>query len=308
MSLRARLLNLWLRRVERPAMERGADPQEFRRRFEAHARLLFHPPRGTQMQWQVLEHGQRRVNALEVVPRELTSDTVLLYIHGGGFVFGSPNTHSAMLGSLCGRLGVRALLPRYRLAPEHPFPAAFEDVRCAWDGLCANGISPDRILIGGDSAGGALALSLLGQLLADQSALPAGAFCLSPLTDLTFSGESFRSNAEREVLLPVSRASEMAEMYLAGHPAKDPRVSAHFAPFGGAPPIWISVGDTEILRDDSRRLCARLSDEKVDVTFEERRDLPHVWPFFHNTLPEARETLDCLADWIRLQQGLRGEN
>ena len=302
MSLRARLLNAWLRRFERPAMERATEPEVLRHRFEHHARRYFRPPRGTQMQWQVLEHAQRRIEALEVVPRDLTGETVLFYIHGGGFLFGSPNTHSALLGSLCARLGARAVLPRYRLAPEHPFPAAADDIRAAWEGLRASGVAADRILIGGDSAGGALALSLLGDLVADGAALPAGCFCFSPLTDLTFSGDSFRSNARAEAILPVGRELEMAEMYLAGHRPDDPRVSPHFADFTGACPLWLAVGDREILRDDARRLSARLGDARVDVTLEEHPDLPHVWPIFHNYLPEAKRTLDQLADWIRRQQ------
>ena len=307
MSLRARLLNRWLRRIERPALERASGPDVLRRRFEAHARFFF-APRGTQMQWQVLERGPDHVDALEVVPRALTSETVLLYIHGGGFVFGSPRIYSAMLGSLCRRLGARAVLPRYRLAPEHPFPAAIEDVRTAWDGLCASGVPPRHIVIGGDSAGAALALSLLGELVAEGAALPGGVFCFSPLTDLTFSGESFRANARTEALLPVNRAGEMAQMYLCGHAAEDPRASAHFAAFTGACPVWLTAGTTEILCDDARRLAARLKNEQVDVTFEERADLPHVWPLFHNTLPEARETLDHLAEWIRRQQASTGES
>lgn len=308
MSLRARVLNQWLRRVEKPAMARATDPILMRDRFERHARLFFRAPRGTQRQWITLEQGQRRMDALDMVPAALNSDAVLLYLHGGGFVFGSPRTHAAMAAQLGHRLSARVVLPRYRLAPEAPFPAAFDDVRLAWDALCASGVPPGHIVIGGDSAGGALALSLLGQLVADRVALPAGVFCLSPLTDMSHSGESFRSNAGKEALLPASRAGDMGEMYLGGHPVDDPRVSPLNADFTGAPPVWITVGDTEILRDDARRMAARLQEAKVQAVLRERRDLPHVWPIFHNILPEARETLDELAQWIRQQLGSPAEN
>ncbi|MFC6636503.1 alpha/beta hydrolase fold domain-containing protein [Sulfitobacter sp. JBTF-M27] len=301
MSLRARLLNIWLRRVEKPLMARASDPVQLRQRFERTARIIFHAPRGTQMQWYVIEHAQRRVEALEIVPPELNEDAVLLYIHGGGFVFGSPRTHAAMAAQLCKRLHARAVLPRYRLAPEAPFPAAFDDVRLAWDALCASGVRPDQIVIGGDSAGGALALSLLGQLISEKAPLPAGVFCFSPLTDLTYSGQSFQKNAEVEVLLAASRAADTSAQYLKGHSKTDPRVSPLWAKYDGAPPVWITVGDTEILYDDARRLAARLAEANVDVTLEERHDLPHVWPIFHNILPEARDTLDDLAIWIRRQ-------
>ncbi|MEW9921230.1 alpha/beta hydrolase [Marimonas sp. MJW-29] len=299
MSLRARLLNGWLRRVEKPFLARCEDPKLLRNRFETTARLLFHPPRGTQMQWHVLEHGQRRIEVLDVVPRELESDGVILYLHGGGFVFGSPRVYAAMAAQIGKRLKARAVLPKYRLAPEAPFPAAFEDVRLAWDGLIGSGVQPGQIVIGGDSAGGALALGLLGQLVAEKMPLPAGVFCFSPLTDMTYSGESFAKNAEAEVLLAAERASHMAELYLAGHSHTDPRVSPLFADFQVAPPVWISVGDTEILYDDARRMAARLKEQGVAATLHEGRDLPHVWPMFHNTLPEARETLDALAACLR---------
>ena len=128
------------------------------------------------MQWQVLTRDQSCVDALEVVPHKLNSDAVLLYFHGGGFVFGSPRTHAALVAQLAHRLSARAVLPRYHLAPEAPFPAAFDDARTAWEGLLQSGVPPHRIIIGGDSAGGALALSLLGQLVADQAAMPGAVF------------------------------------------------------------------------------------------------------------------------------------
>ncbi|MBB4175225.1 alpha/beta hydrolase [Sulfitobacter noctilucicola] len=251
------------------------------------------------MQWQVLEAGQQRVDALEIVPVDFRDDAVLLYIHGGGFVFGSPKTHAAMVATLGRSLGLRAVLPRYRLAPETPFPGAFDDVRAAWDGLLQSGVSPSRIVIGGDSAGGALVLSLLAQLLADKAALPAGVFCFSPLTDLSYSGESFTKNAAIDAVLPAERAHAMAELYMSGHSAADPKASPIEGRFEGAPPVWITAGDTEILCDDSRRMVQLLKNAGVKTTFVEERDLPHVWPIFHNILPEARQTLDSLAVWIR---------
>lgn len=299
MSLIASILNRWLKLVEKPAMARANGAAPLRRRFEINARLFFHAPLGTQMQWQTLEHGQRRVETLEVVPKALTSDIVILYIHGGGFVFGNPKTHAAMVAQLGKRLGARAVLPQYRLAPENAFPAAFDDVRIAWEGLIASGVSPANIVIGGDSAGGALTLSLLAALIKDQAPLPRAAFCFSPLTDMSYSSPSLTSNAASDVVLPAERADEMAQMYLAGHPMDDPQVSPLKGDFKGGPPVWITVGDTEILADDARGMVAVLNGAGVDVAFTEEHDLPHVWPIFHNMLPEARRTLDALAGWIK---------
>lgn len=309
MSLRLQMLNAWLRRFEKPALSRVVEPEVMRQRFELNARLFFHAPRGTQLQWQVLEAEGRRVDVLDVVPAKLTAETVLLYVHGSAFLFGSPKTHVALAANIGMRLGARTVMPRYRLAPENPFPAAFDDLRTTWNGLRASGVPADQIVLGGDSAGGALALALLGQLVKDGAPLPAAAFGLSPLVDLTFSGESFRTNAAADAVLPAERAQEMAIMYLSDHDPKDPCVSPLFAPMQGACPVWLTVGDTEILRDDSRRMAAHLRQSGVAVTLEERANLPHVWPIFHNVLPEARETLDTLSAWLKRQApGSQAEN
>lgn len=308
MSLLRPILNTYLRLVEKPRLARTKEPRQLRRNFERQARLFFHAPRGTQQQWQGLEAAGRRIDVLEVAPSALTSQAVILYIHGGGFVFGSPRTHAAMLGKLCHLTGMRAVLPKYRLAPESRFPAAARDVRTAWDGLIASGVDPAQVVVGGDSAGGALALGLLAELGGEGAAQPAGVFCFSPLTDLTFSGESFHQNAQSEAILVTSRADETGQMYLGDHAADDPAVSPLFADFTGAAPVWLTVGSTEILRDDSRRMAAELQAQGVDVTFTETHDLPHVWPIFHNTLPEARASLREVAGWIRQQLDLPGES
>ena len=299
MSTIARLLNAWLRTFEKPRMRKG-NLKSLRRAIEIQSRLFFRAPRGTRRRWSV--HGG--VSCLEIAPRDTPQTApVLLYIHGGGFLFGSPDTHAAMVARLAMCCGLRAILPRYRLAPESVFPAAPQDVRAVWDALISGGIAPDDIILGGDSAGGALAFGLVASLSAERAAQPRAVFGFSPLADLTFSGDSFATNAARDVLLPADRAAEMAEDFLQGQDATHPSVSPLFGQFDGAPPAWLTVGDTEILLDDSRRLAARMRDGGVAVTLIEQHDLPHVWPLFHNILPEARQTLGALAAWIRQQQG-----
>lgn len=308
MSLLRPLVNAYLRGVVRSRMARAADPQALRLQFDRQARWFFRAPRGTRQAWRTLSHGPRAVDILDVSPTRITTDAVVLYLHGGGFIFGSPQTHAAMAGALAQRLGCRVLLPRYRLAPEAPFPAAPQDVRHAWEALIAAGLAPGRVVLGGDSAGGALALGLLADLLRRGEAGPAGVFCFSPLTEMTFSAESLRSNAAREAVLPPERTEEMRRMYLGDHPPDDPQASPLFAAFEGAPPVWLTVGDCEILRDDARRMADKLRQARVEVTFEEVHDLPHVWPLLHNTLPEARATLDAVAAWIRRCPGWSGES
>ena len=146
MSIRRRLLNLWLRTVEKRRMRTGSVAQ-LRRALDLQARLFFHAPRGTKSSWS--KYGG--IPCLEMTPFATDPSQVLFYIHGGGFVFGSPNTHGAMAANLAQRFGARAVLPRYRLAPEAPFPAAPQDVRAAWDGLLASGVAARNVVIGGDS-------------------------------------------------------------------------------------------------------------------------------------------------------------
>lgn len=274
--------------------------------MEMQARLFFRGPRGVRSDWCDLPGAGA---ALWLTPKHLCKTRVILYIHGGGFVFGSPETHRAMVARLALLTGARAVLPRYNRVPEAAFPKPAQDVRAAWDALRQTGISAQDIVIGGDSAGGALVFDLLAQLCREGAALPAGVFGLSPLLDMTFSGSSFVENTKCDVLLPATRAAEMADLYLQGQSARDPRASPIFADFEGAPPIWLTVSDSEILRDDSRRFAALLRDTGVAVTFEEAHDLPHVWPLFQNHLPEARATLGTLANWINaLPPGQAGES
>lgn len=285
-------LNLWLRLTEKPHMAR-ADEAGLRRSFETKARLFFYAPRGTRMGWETLGGiAVRRVAARGAYE----GGPVILYLHGGGYAFGSPLTHQAMLGALSVRSDCPAVLPRYRLAPEYPFPAAPEDALAVYEALAAQG---HGVILGGDSAGGGLALALLGEILRLGLPVPLGAFAFSPLTDLSYSAPSIRDNAATDVVLPAERCDGRAAKYLAGADPLDPRASPLFADFRGAPPVWLCAGTTEILLDDTRRMANRLRAQGVAVTEVIETDLPHVWPLFHNLLPEARRTLDELAVWIR---------
>ncbi len=226
---------------------------------------------------------------------------LILYFHGGGYVMGNPRTHAALGGFLARKAGMPCCLPDYRLAPEHPFPAAFEDAVLVWQALMARGYAPGQIALGGDSAGGGLALALLGHLCATGQPVPGCVFTFSPFTDLTLSGASIQSNAESELLLPYQRLTQLRDRVLAGADPADPRISPLFADFTGAPPVLIQMARTEILLDDSRRMVTHLQGFGVDVTVQEWGNLPHVWQFFHGWLPEARKALNDAAMFIRAQ-------
>lgn len=290
MSLICRLLNPYLRVTERRRLARATAPEVLRRAFETNARLLFWPPRGaTFAEEDVAGRPATWVDRQRPGP-------LLLYLHGGGYVFGSPRTHRAMLAHLARRTDCPALLPDYRKAPEQAFPAAFEDALAAYLAVMDH---PGGVILGGDSAGGGLALALLAEIRAQGLKAPLALFAFSPLTDMTYSGESIRSNAATDVILPAERCGEIAQMYLQGSDAGNCRASPLYAEFAGMPPVWLTAADREILLDDTRRMAVKLRDQGVEVTEVIQHDLPHVWPILHNLLPEGRATLDEVATWIR---------
>lgn len=295
MSLRAALLAPYLRLTEKRHLARAETPEALRRSFEIKARLFFPAPPGTVF----AEDRLGPVPALRVHARGVAGGAapLILYFHGGGYVFGSPRTHRGMLARLSKLCRLPACLPEYRLAPEHPFPAAIDDAVAAYRAVQDR---PGGIILGGDSAGGGLALALLLEILRQGLPLPQGLFAFSPLTDMSFSGASLAGNVRADPLLPAARAGEMAQMYLQSADPHDPRASPLLGEFTGAPPVWLTVAETEILLDDTRRLAGRLGAQGVKVTCPLAGNLPHVWPIFPPPLlPEAQDTLQALAGWIR---------
>lgn len=299
MSIRLRLLNGFLRTFEKPKLARAKTPDDLRKPFELKARVLFPVPRKTQFSDDVLELDGRAVTVQWAKAENASDHRIILYFHGGGYVFGSPKTHRAMLARLSAMTGLAACLPDYRLAPEHPFPAAIEDAVLAYRALLERGFVSSKIIMGGDSAGGGLVLALLGQIKAQSLPKPAGVFALSPLVDLAFSGPSFSENAQSDVMLPASRAADMAEMYLQGADASDPRASPLRADFTGMPPVFITASDSEILLDDSLRMADHLREQGVEVTEQIVQNHPHVWHIFQRILPEADQGLRAIAAWIK---------
>lgn len=298
MSWQLKVLRVFLRRVARQGLSRYADSAVARRWFD---RGAFLNARGRPDRSFIADHFSgpgRGVDALwSAAPQG--HDSIVLYFHGGGYIMGSPRTHAA-LGRYIGRKSAAAVcLPAYRLAPEHPFPAAFEDAVLVWEGLLARGIQPGRIVLGGDSAGGGLALALLGYLCANDLPRPAGLFTFSPFTDLTYQSPSLAENAARDILLPPQRLQRLSQRILQGGDAADPRISPLFASFDGAPPVFIQAARTEILRDDALRMADRLRSFDVAVRCDIWGNLPHVWQFFHGWLPEARDALREVAVFIR---------
>jgi monoterpene epsilon-lactone hydrolase len=229
----------------------------------------------------------------------VTGRRVLLYLHGGGYQIGSPATLRRMVTLLSAPLAARVLSVDYRLAPEHPFPAAVDDAVAAYRWLLAGGTDPATVALAGDSSGGGLALATLVALRDAGEPMPAAAFAISPWTDLALTGESLRTRAAAEVMLQPDGIPETAALYLAGADPRHPYASPLYADLRGLPPLLIHVGDAEVVLDDSTRFAARAREAGVDVTLEVWDEMPHVWHAFAGLLPEADQAIARAGDWLR---------
>jgi acetyl esterase/lipase len=222
----------------------------------------------------------------------------MLYLHGGGYMACSPQTHRAITGSFANR-GLKVFTPDYRLAPEHPFPAAVDDALAVYKAMLAGGVAPANLVVAGDSAGGGLALALL--LAAKDAGLPmpAAAMVFSPWTDLAITGGTITTNLKRDSMLAGNTMADGAGMYLNGADAKNPLASPLYGELSGLPPLLIHVGEAEILRDDAVRFADRAEQAGVPVDLSVWPNMPHVWHLFQSLLPEARLALDQAAAFAK---------
>lgn len=297
MSLRLRLLIRVSRLFARRTLARVPDPVPLRPLFSKAARWLFRAPPETLVREVVLAGLPALILAGRPGSHPVRPRKVILYFHGGAFVAGCPRDYSALTARIARLTRTEVVVPAYRLAPEHPFPAAVEDAECAWAALLARGYRPADIVLGGDSAGGNLALGLLATLLA-RGERPAGLFAFSPVTDLSFSGATITGNAASDAVLPVERRGDLLGFYLNGAAVEDPRASPLFARFPDPPPVFLQYSATEALADDSRRMAAVLRAAGGAVTLDEWPDAPHVWVLFDGWVPEARAALQRAAGFV----------
>jgi acetyl esterase/lipase len=222
----------------------------------------------------------------------------LLYLHGGGYFACSPFTHRSVTAAYATR-GLKVFAPDYRLAPEHPFPAAVDDALAVYRALLDGGIAPGTLAIGGDSAGGGLARATLLGAKAEGLPMPACALLFSPWTDLAGTGASLQTNQKRDAMLVSGKLREGARFYLNGADPMNPLASPLYGDFSGLPPLLIQVGDTEILLDDSTRLAAAARAAGVPVDLKIWPNMPHVWQVSQFFLPEARTALDEAAAFAK---------
>lgn len=311
-SLRARLarsLLVWSARVpwtakaRFPSIEEAAEraPVDYQHIFEARrARMermarLNPPPEGTECQG-VDADG---VRAEWVQGPDVADQRAVVYFHGGGYYGGSLSTHRGLAARLSLASDAPLLLVDYRLAPENPFPAAVEDATRAYRWALRQGLTPERLAMAGDSAGGGLAVAAMLDLKASGDPLPAAGVCLSPWLDLALTGESVESKASVDPILRSSDLPFVARSYLCTADPRTPTASPLYGDLAGLPPILIQVGTEEILLDDSRRFAGRAGEMGVQVQLEIWDEMFHVWQAYAGIFSEAQRAIEKIGEFLR---------
>jgi epsilon-lactone hydrolase len=234
-----------------------------------------------------------------VTPANKRADEALLHLHGGWFSLGSAKGYRNLVAQIAARAGARTFIPDYRLAPEHPFPAATDDAFACYRALAGGGVR--RIAITGDSAGGNLALVLASRVTGEavpNSATLVGVVVLSPVTDLTLSGATYQTRADADPLFTRPQVAELVRSYLGGADAKQPLASPLFGRLSGMPPTRIHVGDDEVLLDDSLRFVERAAAAGVDARVDVWMGMPHGFPANLGRLKAAAESLDAIGAFL----------
>lgn len=234
-----------------------------------------------------------------VLAAGITPQHVIMYLHGGGYVIGSPTTHRGLAERLSRVAAARVLVVDYRLAPEHPFPAAVDDATAAYRWLLRKGTPTGTIAIAGDSAGGGLTVATLVALRDAGVPLPAAGVCESPWVDMEGLGESITSRAHRDPMVQKDRLLRFATWYLGGVDPRTPLAAPLYADLTGLPPLLIQVGTAETLYDDATRLAETARAAGVDVTFEPWDEMIHVWHLFAAALPEGQQAIERIGAFVQ---------
>ena len=281
-------------RTQRSILPPELDPVEMRANMERMTELMALPPDVTTEPTTV-----GGVPAEWVTTPAVDARRVVLYLHGGAYVIGSINTHRDLAGRISRAAGARVLNIDYRLAPEHPHPAAVEDAAAAYRWLLGTGQDPARLAIAGDSAGGGLTLATLVALRDQKLPLPAAGVCLSPWVDLEGIGESMKTCAHLDPMVQHEHLLRMARLYLGDLDPRTPLAAPLYADLSGLPPLYIQVGAAETLLDDSTRIIERARKAGVEATLEVWDDMIHVFQAFAPMLPEGQQAIDKIGEYLR---------
>ncbi len=230
---------------------------------------------------------------------EVRQGRIVLYFHGSGFTMGSVQTHRALTANVSNAAEARVLSVDYRLAPEHPFPAAVEDGVAAYRWLLKNGFSPEGIAVAGDSAGGALAVATMLILKDSGEKLPAACVCMSPVFDCALTGESLETRASVDPMLQRGDLAFMFKNYLGSADPKTPTASPLYGDLAGLPPMLIQAGNDEVLLDDSRRFAERARQMGVSIELDVWDEMTHVWQMSAGFVPEAQQAIEKIGSFLK---------
>jgi monoterpene epsilon-lactone hydrolase len=297
MSIRAKLVNLFLKRTIRRQFESFKSPEDFRA--------------GGSMPFKLPQEVMAEAVELDGVAAEWVSvpgasdEHVMLYLHGGAYIFGGPDSHRDLAWRLSKACGVRVLVVDYRLAPENPFPAAVDDATNCSRWLLNQGIEPANFVIAGDSAGGGLAAATMVNLKNLGIAQPACGVLISPWADLSVSGESAVSNADSDVMLTAAALRRCARYYLGDRDPKAPLASPIFADLSGLPPMHVMVGSGEILLSDAERFVDQINAAGGSANLTIWDGMPHVFPLFAGLIPEGRKGVEEIGTFVRQALNLK---
>ncbi len=239
-----------------------------------------------------------------LIPADAAPDRAMLYLHGGAYTLGSRRSHRSLVANLAQASAMRALLPEYRLAPEHPYPAAVDDATAVYRWMLTQGIPSRGIVVAGDSAGGGLTLALLLALRDAGDPLPAAAVLLSPWTDLAGTGKSAVERADRDPWLSGAGLAAAGQVYAGAHDVREPLISPVYADLHGLPPLLIQVGSDEVLYDDASRVVEKVRATGGAVDFVEWDGMWHVFQSLGDFLPEARDAIAQIGAFARVQTGI----
>ncbi|MFC1744609.1 alpha/beta hydrolase [Candidatus Riflebacteria bacterium] len=299
-SLRAKLIRFLLQhrhffkfQLQKETFDWETSIPDFRQECEKMNSLLTRLPEG-------IEVSSVKIGDLQaewLLPKDCKRDRVILYTHGGGYVCGSCQDHRAIVARFVTGCDVAALQFDYRLAPEHPFPAAIEDSVSAYRYLLEQDIDPTNIVIAGESAGGGLCLATLLSLREQEIPLPAAAVAISPWTDLACTGESYKSKAD-VCLSPGGSWTVFGKYYFADYEPTNPLISPLYGELQGLPPILLYAGEDEVLRDDSIAFAAKTKEAGVDITLNIGEGMLHCFPLLPPFVPEAKKAIEEIFAFI----------
>ena len=304
-SIKSRIINFILRnrhllslKLKKPVFDFNSSIDDFRRECEEGAAKYGKIPDGVS----VTGGEIGGVKAEWLVPAGAPADKIIIYVHGGGYVSGSCADHRGFVARFAARCGRTALTYEYRLAPEHPFPAAVDDSVAVYRALTASKYSPADVIIAGESAGGGLTLALLLALKKNGQPLPAAAVAISPWTDLKCEGESYRTK-NKVSLAPLNSWIVFGRYYAGTFDSSNPLISPLYGELSGLPPIFINSGTDDELYDDGKSFYLKAKAAKADISFRSGEGMVHCYPLLAPMFPEASEAMDEIVEFIKEHSG-----